>query len=79
MMFHLQLRKLMNRMKLKKSAGPDGLTAKHLKYGGQSIINWLTGILNSVNDVEQVPRCVSNRGLPSISLFTKVEARILFM
>lgn len=37
-----------NKMKLKKSAGPDDLTAEHLKYGGQSIIMWLTGILNLV-------------------------------
>ena len=48
----------MNRMKPKKSAGPDDLTAEHLKYGGHSIIKWLTGILNSVIDVEQVPMCL---------------------
>lgn len=47
-----------NRMKLKKSAGPDSLTAEHLKYGGQSIIKWLTETLNSVIDVEQVPICL---------------------
>ena len=41
----------------KKSAGPDDLMAEHLKYGGQSIIMWLTGILNSIIDVEQVPAC----------------------
>ena len=39
-------------VKPKKSAGPDDLTAEHLKYGGQSIIKWLTGILNSVINVE---------------------------
>ena len=47
-----------NRMKLKKLAGPDNLTAGHLKYGGQSIIKWLMEILNSVIDVEQLPICL---------------------
>ena len=60
-----------NRMKL---AGPDSLTAEHLKYGEQSIIKWLTEILNSIIDVEQVPIC---HKLPCP--FTKVEARILLM
>ncbi len=30
-----------NRMKRKKSAGPDDLTAEHLRHGGRSIIKWL--------------------------------------
>ena len=46
------------KMKLKKSAGPDNLTAEHLKFGGQSIIIWLTEIFNSVVDVEQIPTCL---------------------
>ena len=45
-------------MKLKKSAGPDNLTAEHLKFGGQSIIIWLTEIFNSVVDVEQIRTCL---------------------
>ena len=44
-----------NKMKLKKSAGPDNLTAEHLKFGGQTIITWLTEILNSIVDVERIP------------------------
>ena len=47
-----------HKMKLKKSAGPDNLTAEHLKFGGQSIIIWLTEILNSIVDVEQIPTCL---------------------
>ena len=47
-----------NKMKLKKSAGPDNLTAEHLKFGGQAIITWLTEILNSIVDVEQIPSCL---------------------
>ena len=35
-----------NRLKLKKSAGPDNLTAEHLKYREQSIIKWLMEINN---------------------------------
>ena len=42
-------------MKLKKSAGLDNLTAEHLRFGGQSIILWLTKILNSVVEAEHVP------------------------
>ena len=40
------------KMKLKKSAGPDN---QHLRYGGQSVVTWLTEILNSVVDTEHVP------------------------
>ena len=50
--------KAVNRMKLMKSAGPDDLMAEHLKYGGRSIVMWLTGILNSIVEVEQVPTCL---------------------
>ena len=39
------------RMKLRKSAGPDDLVAEHLHYGGRSVIIWLTEILNSILDV----------------------------
>ena len=47
-----------NKMKLKKSAGPDNITAEHLKFGGQAIITWLTEILKSIVDVEQIPSCL---------------------
>ena len=47
--------KAVNRMKLMKSAGPDDLMAEHLKYGGHSIVMWLTGILNSI---VEVPTCL---------------------
>ena len=47
-----------NNMKPKKSAGPDDITAEHLKYGGETVIVWLTGVLNSVVDTEQVPACL---------------------
>ena len=46
------------KMKLKKAAGPDNLTAEHLKFGGQTIITWLTEILNSIVDAERIPSCL---------------------
>ena len=46
------------KMKIKKSAGEDGLTAEHLKYGGNCIIVWLAEILNAIVDSEQIPVCL---------------------
>ena len=48
-------RLLQKRMKLKKSAGPDDLTTEHLRYGGLTIVTWLTGLLNSIMELEQIP------------------------
>ena len=42
-------------MKLKKSSGPDNLSAEHLRHGGHSVVIWLTEILNSIVDAEHVP------------------------
>ncbi|CAI7991574.1 RNA-directed DNA polymerase from mobile element jockey [Geodia barretti] len=53
-----QVEHTVNKMKRKKSAGPDNLTAEHLKFGGQTIITWLTEILNSIVDVELIPSCL---------------------
>ena len=58
-------------MKLRKSAGPDNLTAEHLKYGGHSIIIWLTEILNSIATVEQIPTCLNYKGGGKYSLNVK--------
>jgi hypothetical protein len=41
-----------------KSAGPNNLTAEHLKFEGQTIITWVTEILNSIVDVKQIPACL---------------------
>ena len=46
------------KMKIKKSAGEDGLTPEHLKYGGNCIIVWLAEILNAIVDSEQIPACL---------------------
>ena len=46
------------KLKIKKSAGPDNLTAEHLKYGGVSVIVWLTEILNAIVEMEKIPACL---------------------
>ena len=43
------------RLKNRKSPGPDGVMAEHLKAGGESIIIWLMNILNAVVDLEVIP------------------------
>ena len=43
------------KLKTKKSAGPDNLTAEHLHYAGQPIIIWLTGLLNLIIELELIP------------------------
>ena len=48
----------LNIMELNKSSGPDDMTAEHLRYGGKMVTVWLTGVLNSVVDIEQVPACL---------------------
>ena len=53
-----EVRDTVCRMKIKKSAGLDNLTAEHLKYGGNCIIIWLTEILNAIVDTEQIPACL---------------------
>ena len=40
---------------LNKSAGPDNLTTEHLCYGGNIVVTWLTEILNSIIELEQIP------------------------
>ena len=33
-------------LKSAKAGGPDGMVAEHLKWGGESLHLWLTGVLN---------------------------------
>ena len=51
-----EVRHAVEKMKLRKSAGPDDLVAEHLRYGGGSIITWLAEVLNSILDVEEIPQ-----------------------
>ena len=43
------------KLKSRKSCGPDGLSAEHLKWGGDSLHLWLLGIVNSIIDFEEIP------------------------
>ena len=44
-----------HKIKLKKSAGPDDLTTEHIRYGRPAIVMWLTKILDSIIELEQIP------------------------
>ena len=46
---------LLKIMKTKKASGPDDLITEHLHYGGSTIVVWLTVILNSIIELEQIP------------------------
>ena len=43
------------KLKSRKCCGPDGLSAEHLKWGGDSLHLWLLGIVNSIIDLEEIP------------------------
>ena len=42
------------KLKWRKAAGPDGLTAEHLKEGGKVVTIWLMRLLNAVVEVEVI-------------------------
>ena len=43
-------------MKLKpgKACGPEGISAEHLKWGGDSLYLWLLGIVNAILEIEEI-------------------------
>ena len=43
------------KLKSGKAAGPDGLLAEHLKWGGECVLLWLQGVLNFIVESEAVP------------------------
>ena len=45
----------LNKLKLKKSADHSGITAEHLKYGGQYLRMWLLQIMNAIFYFEKIP------------------------
>ena len=61
---------LQKQMKLNKSTGPDNLTTEHLRYGGNIVVTWLTEILNSIIELEQIPSPLKS------GITTKVEVEI---
>ena len=46
------------RLKLGKAAGHDGISSEHLRFGGQSLVKWLVKVFNSVLTHEQIPDCL---------------------
>ena len=42
--FHLAVKHL----KCGKAAGPDGIAAEHIKYGGLTVLRWLQKVLNRI-------------------------------
>ena len=45
-------------LKSGKAAGPDGVTAEHIKYAGHSLIKWLHKIFNRIQTLEEIPSCL---------------------
>ena len=43
------------KLKLGKSGGPDGIVAKHLRWGGEILHLWLQRVLNSIIKMEVIP------------------------
>ena len=46
------------RLKSGKAAGPDNITAEHIKYGGHILIKWLYKIFNRILSLEEIPSCL---------------------
>ena len=51
---------IMKKLKNRKAAEPDELTAEHLKEGGAEVVIWLTAVLNAMVDLEVVPDVLKN-------------------
>ena len=47
--------KAIDKSKMRKACGPDGVLAEHLKYGGQPLYTWLLKILNCIVELEAIP------------------------
>ena len=43
------------KLKSGKAAGPDNITAEHIKYGGHIVIKWL---YNRILSLEEIPSCL---------------------
>ena len=37
-----------------KASGPEGISAEHLKWGGDSLYLWLLGIVNAILEMEEI-------------------------
>ena len=43
------------KLKPGKACGPEGISAEHLKWGGDSLYLWLLGIVNAILEMEEIP------------------------
>ena len=48
----------LKKLKCGKRGGEDGITAEHLRYGGEWLKLWMKKIFNSVISSEQIPSCM---------------------
>jgi len=64
------------RLKVGKAPGPDGLSAEHLKAGGEAVITWLCTILKTIIQLEVIPDALK---VGTLFPFIRVEAKILWM
>ena len=50
-----ELERALHKLKIRKACGLEGLSAEHLKFGGQAILTWLLKIFNSIIELEAIP------------------------
>ena len=50
-----EIRLAVKHLKCGKSAGPDGITAEHIKYGGLTVLRWLQKVFNRILSLEDIP------------------------
>ena len=43
------------KLKPGKACGPEGVSAEHLKWSGDSLYLWLLGIVNAILEMEEIP------------------------
>ena len=56
-------------LKCGKAAGPDGVTAEHIKYGGLTVLRWLQKVFNQILSLEDIPSSLKEGIL--LPLFTR--------
>ena len=53
-----EIRSAVKHLKCGKAAGPDGLTAEYIKYGGIAVLRWLLKVFNRILSLEDIPPCI---------------------
>ena len=49
-----EIRLAVKHLKCGKAAGPDGITAEHIKYGGLTVLRWLQKVFNRILSLEDI-------------------------